>query len=90
MLTWTVEASTAGVPDPLGSSFDQITAPSLPRTAYTVCGNHPVRYTSPSNATGGVENEDWLSLTDHGAAPVAGASAVSCPLKLTRYSRPSP
>ena len=44
MLTWTVEASTAGVPEPLGSPFDHTTAPSLPRTAYTVLPEpEPVR-----------------------------------------------
>jgi hypothetical protein len=36
MLTWTVEASTAGVPEPLGSGLDHATAPSDPRTAYSV------------------------------------------------------
>jgi hypothetical protein len=44
MLTWTVEASTAGVPAPLGSSFAQASAPSLPRTAYSVVPEpEPVR-----------------------------------------------
>ena len=44
MLTCTVEASTAGVPAPLGSSFAQASAPSLPRTAYSVVPEpEPVR-----------------------------------------------